>query len=106
MFRRVYNRDSGKVAENDNFNIYVYRHPLESGQEKWHVHFVRKSDGSDAKISLWDFSLMRPTSFDRDTIKAFIEWTYINRHFLRRKWVQHVLRPFFKSLGKWRKNES
>jgi hypothetical protein len=102
MIRRVYNDKGGKVAENDKFSIYVYKHPTESGQERWHAHFVRRSDGTDAKISLWDFSLMRATSFDRNTVKAFIEWTYINRHFLRRKWVQNVLRPFLKSLGKWR----
>ncbi len=90
MFRRVYNKGVGKVAENEDFAVYIYTHPNESGQEKWHVHFVRKSDEKDAKISLWDFTIMRPTSFDRNTVKMFAEWTYQNRHFLRRKWVQHV----------------
>jgi len=103
MFRRVYNKGAGKVAENENFAVYIYKHPTESGQEKWHVHFVRKSDSVDAKISLWNFCLMRPTQFDRNTVKLFAEWTYENRHFLRRKWVQNVLRPFFISLGKWRR---
>lgn len=65
------------MAENDKFSVYVYHHPTESGQEKWHAHFVRKSDGTDAKISLWNFYLMRKTNFDRDTVKSFAEWTYI-----------------------------
>ena len=102
MMRRVYNDPGGKVAESTDFKVFVYLHPTESGQKKWHAHFVRKSDGADAKISLWDFHLMRPTSFDRSTIKVFVEWTFHNRHFLRKKWVQNVLRPFLKSLEKWR----
>lgn len=100
MFRKVYNSSSGKVADGPKFSVYIYRHPLESGQEKWHVHFVRKSDGIDAKISIWNFSLMRPTEFDRKTVKVLIEWSFEHRHFLRRKWVQHVLRPFRTSMGK------
>ena len=104
MFRRVYNNKNGKVAENDKFIVYIYMFPNESGQEKAHVHFVRRtSDTADAKINLWNFELMRPTKFDRKTVKCFVEWTYENRHFLRRKWLQNVLRSFYKSLGKWRK---
>lgn len=45
MFRKVYNSSSGKIADGRKFSVYIYRHPLESGQERWHVHFVRKSDG-------------------------------------------------------------
>ncbi len=104
MFERVYDGTTGKVAENDKFAIYVYKHPAESGQEKWHAHFVRKSDNVDVKLSLWNFYPMRPTQFDRGTVKAFAQWTCENRHFLRRKWVQNVLRPFFKSIEKWRRN--
>ncbi len=102
MFRRVYGRGGGKVAENESFVVYVYLHPKESGQEKWHVHIVRRSDGADAKINLWTFELMRTTAFDRTTIKEFISWIYYNRHYLRRKWLQHVLKPFYESLGKKR----
>lgn len=88
------------MAESDNFIVCIYRHPDESGQEKWHVHFVRRSDRADAKINLWTYDLMRPTSFDRATVNSFIEWTYINRSYLRRKWLKHVLRPFQLSLKK------
>lgn len=105
MFRRLYNRKDNRVAENRFFTVHVYIHPGESGQEKWHVHFVRKSDGVDAKISLWNFYLMRKTSFDRMTVKKFQKWTYENRHYLRRKWVQNVLKPFFQALGKRRRDE-
>jgi len=101
MFRRVYDRQDSRVAENEHFAVHVYRHPEESGQEKWHAHFVRKSDGADAKISVWDYSLMRRTKFDRKTVKHFIEWTYINRHYLRKRWFQNVLKPFKQSLGRW-----
>ena len=105
MFRRVYGRIDGRVAENDQFIVNIYKHPDESGQEKWHVHFVRRSDGADAKIGIWNFELMRKTTFDRKTVKNFVEWTYENRHYLRRKWLQNVLRPFMKSLGKWRERD-
>ncbi len=100
MFRRVYNRADGRVAENEHFTVNIYRHPDESGQEKWHVHFVRRSDGVDAKISIWNYSLMRKTAFDRATVKNFVEWTYENRSYLRKKWVKYVLKPFLESLKK------
>lgn len=100
MFKRLYNRGDGRVAENRNFTVDIYRFPDESGQAKWHVHFVRRSDGADAKISLWNFHLLRPTAFDRAAVKLFIKWTYENRHYLRRKWLQLVLKPFYRSLEK------
>lgn len=102
MIRRVYGREDGKVAESPKFSIYIYPHPNESGQEKWHVHVVRRSDGCDAKFSLWTYKIMRKTSFDRTTVEYFNVWVYENRHFLRRKWVRNVLIPFRISLGKSR----
>ena len=104
MFKRVYNGSTGKVAENKQFSVYIYHHPRESRQERWHVHFVRKSDRLDVKISLWDFGLMRKTQFDRLSVKVFVEWTYFNRHFLRRKWVQNVLKPYYQSMKEMKEN--
>lgn len=90
MFQRVYD-DTAVVAENDNYQVKIYLFPNEGG--KWHVHLVRKSDGTDAKISLWDFMLIRPTKFSRKTIMTFQKWVFDNRHYLRKKWVQKVLNP-------------
>jgi hypothetical protein len=90
MFRRVYGA-STVVAENENFQVKVDLFPKEGGS--WHVHLVRKSDGADAKIGLWDFELKRPTTFSRATIKEFQIWVFENRSYLRRKWVQKVLSP-------------
>ena len=90
VFRRVY-KQGPVIAENDNFQVKIYLHPNEGGG--WHVHFVRKSDGTDVKIGLWDFELKRPTKFTRTTVIDFQKWVFENRHYLRRKWVQHVVNP-------------
>lgn len=90
MFRRIHDRAS-VVAENDNFQVKIYLFPNEGG--KWHVHIVRKSDGADVKIGLWDFELKRPTSFTKATVMNFQHWVYENRSYLRRKWVKNVLNP-------------
>ena len=96
LFERVYGA-SVVVAENDKFQVKIYLFPYEGG--KWHVHIVRKSDGADAKIGLWDFDLKRPSKFSKATINKFQTWVYENRSYLRRKWVQKVLNPMklFKS---------
>ena len=88
LFQRIYGV-SAVVAENENFQVKVYSFPNEGGL--WHVHFVRRSDGADAKIGLWDFELKRPTPFSRSTVKIFQIWVFENRSYLRRKWVQKVL---------------
>ena len=90
MFQRVYDT-SAVVAENDKFQVKIYLFPNEGG--RWHVHIVRRSDGADAKIGLWDFELKRPSTFSRATIKEFQTWVYENRSYLRRKWLQKVLDP-------------
>ena len=82
---------SAVVAENKSFQVKIYLFPREGGT--WHVHIVRRSDGADAKIGLWDFELKRPTPFSRSAVKVFQEWIYNNRHYLRKKWVQKVLNP-------------
>ena len=90
VFKRVYDT-SAVVAENENFQIKIYLFPHEGG--KWHVHIVRRSDGADVKIGLWDFELKRPTPFSKGTVKMFQEWVYDNRHYLRKKWVQKIFNP-------------
>src|SRR5258708_1291622 len=90
MFQRVYDT-SAVVAENGNFQVKIYLFPNEGG--RWHVHIVRKSDGADVKIGLWDFELKRPTSFSKKAVKEFQEWVYNNRYYLRKKWVQKVFNP-------------
>jgi len=90
MFQRVYDT-SAVVAENDKFHVKIYLFPREGG--RWHVHIVRKSDGADAKIGLWDFELKRPTVFSKKTVMEFQKWVYENRHYLRKKWVQKVFNP-------------
>lgn len=90
MFRRVYDT-SAVVAENDKFQVKIYLFPNEGG--RWHVHIVRRSDGMDAKIGLWDFELKRPTQFSKSTVKIFQLWIYENRSYLRKKWIQKVLNP-------------
>ena len=90
VFHRVYDT-SAVVAENDKFQVKVYLYPNEGGG--WHVHIVRKSDGTDAKIGLWDFELKRPTKFSRSTVRVFQQWIYENRSYLRKKWMQKVVNP-------------
>jgi hypothetical protein len=82
---------SAVVAENAKFQVKIYLFPNEGG--RWHVHLVRKSDGADVKIGLWDFELKRPTKFSKATVKSFQKWVFENRSYLRRKWVQNVLNP-------------
>lgn len=89
-FDRIYNKSS-VVAESDKFQVKIYLYPEEGGS--WHVHIVRKSDGADVKIRLWDFELKRPTSFNRKTVMGFQKWVKESRHYLRKKWTQKVLAP-------------
>src|SRR3989338_7110593 len=90
MFRRVYDT-SAVVAENDKYQVKIYLYPREGGG--WHVHIVRKSDGADVKIGLWDFELKRPTKFSRSTVQEFQKWVFENRTYLRKKWTQKVVNP-------------
>jgi hypothetical protein len=95
-FSRIRGSLTAVVAENDKIQVKIYLFPHEGG--RWHVHFVRKSDGVDAKIGLWDFELKRPTEFSRAAVRTFQLWVYENRSYLRRKWVQKVLSPSRKEL--------
>lgn len=90
VFQRLYDT-SAVVAENENYQVKIYLFPNEGGL--WHVHIVRKSDGIDAKIGLWDFELKRPTKFTRSTVQDFQRWVYENRSYLRKKWMQKVVNP-------------
>jgi len=72
MFRRIYGK-TPIVAENEKFQVKIYLFPDEGGL--WHVHIVRKSDGADAKIGLWDFELKRPSKFSKKSTQNSQRWS-------------------------------
>ena len=70
------------IAENEKFTVKVYE--KDGGIQ--HVHFVRKIDGADLKLSLETLLPLRATRFDRQSVKTCMLWLNENLSYVKRKW--------------------